>query len=266
MNPLSRRKATGAPVPATNAITRPSATTVPSCGAKPDDTLTVYSGSPWSNPALTWTSPPDSGRSRWMTPGTSARPVEEATNARSTASISDGVSREARTSASRRIRTSRPMVDRLSGRVGEPLPHVPADVERQVLHRRVVAEPEHARGHALLHALADPPVLAVHQVPELHRVRGIEPGPGHLVRVEQEVAVDHGPAGTLGPQGERRDMVRRHAEHEVGIHELTLVAGSLVLGQTGKRRPIRGPAERERRGRSEEHTSELQSRVDLVCR
>src|SRR5437867_2301935 len=104
-----------------------------------------------------------------MTPGTSARPVEEATNARSTASISEGMSRAARTSASRRIRTSRPMADRLSGGIVEPLAYVPADVERQVLHRRVVAEPEHSRGHPLLHALADPPVLPVHQVPELHR-------------------------------------------------------------------------------------------------
>src|SRR5262245_34837406 len=70
-------------------------------------------------------------------------------------------------------------------------PPVPAaDVGRVVLHRREPAPLGSEGPHAPLHALADAPVLAVHEVPELQRVGRIEARRGQLVRREQEVA-DH---------------------------------------------------------------------------
>src|SRR3954454_9348938 len=55
-----------------------------------------------------WISPLCSGTSRWITAGSSAPPEEYAVNAPSIASMHERMSRAARTSASRRIRTTEP--------------------------------------------------------------------------------------------------------------------------------------------------------------
>ena len=52
-----------------------------------------------------------------------------------------------------------------------------ADVEALVLHRREPAVPVAPRRHAALHGLADRPVLAVDQVPQLAGVGGVEARP-----------------------------------------------------------------------------------------
>jgi hypothetical protein len=40
--------------------------------------------------------------------------------------------------------------------------------------------------HPCLHALADPPILPIHQIPEFNRVRRIEAGPSPSRRDEKE--------------------------------------------------------------------------------
>ena len=122
--------------------------------------------------------------------------------------------------------------------LAEALPDVAADVEAHVLHRRVPAEPEAPRRHAALHALADRPVLAVDEVPEVDGVRRVERGLRDLVGVEQEVDDDEGPVRPLGEQRERRRVVRRQAEHQVRVGELALVADLLVVVEARERRAV----------------------------
>ena len=130
--------------------------------------------------------------------------------------------------------------------LAEALPDVATDVEAHVLHRRVPAELEAARRHPALDALADGPVLAVDEVPEVDGVRGIERWLRDLVGVEQEVDDDQRPVRRLGDQHERRRVVRRQAEHQVRIGELALVADLLVVVEARERRAVRPPRHRER--------------------
>src|SRR5690606_39972163 len=59
--------------------------------------------------------------------------------------------------------------------------------------------------------------------------------------------------------------LRREVEEAIGMRELRATAIAAEL--TARGRPISDQAvARHRRGRSEEHTSELQSRENLVCR
>ncbi len=132
--------------------------------------------------------------------------------------------------------------------LAQALSDVAADVEAHVLHRRVPPELEAARRHPGLDALADRPVLAVDEVPELDGVRRVEGRLGDLVGMEQEVDHDEGAVRPLGEQRERRGVVGRQAEHQVGVRQLALVADLLVVVEAGERRAIRaaGHGERER--------------------
>ena len=111
------------------------------------------------------------------------------------------------------------------------------------LHRRVVAGPEHPRRHPPLHRLADRPVLPVHQVPEVHRVRRIEirawPSPSGWNRNSLTIVVRSGPCGQ---DQERRHVLGAEAQQEVGIDQLALVADLLVLVEPVERHPVGGAA------------------------
>ena len=120
----------------------------------------------------------------------------------------------------------------------QPLPDIPPDVEAPALHRRVIAGLEDPRRHPALDRLADHPVLPVHQVPELHRVGRVEVRPGHLVRMEQELVDDGRAVGAVGQTVERRHVLGAQAEQEVGIDQLALVAGPLVVVQPREREPV----------------------------
>ena len=80
----------------------------------------------------------------------------------------------------------------------EPLGDVAPDIEAEILHRRVIAVLVNATAHALLHGFADRPILAIHYVPEIHRIRRIEFGLGKLVRLKEEVTDDVGALGRAG--------------------------------------------------------------------
>src|SRR5207249_11949686 len=79
-----------------------------------------------------------------------------------------------------------------------------------------------------------------------------------------EVAADEEPLGEEG-NGQRQD--RQPARHErlVEIRALRTARGLLLLDLHGLSRLTRGHGDGPGRARSEEHTSELQSRFDLVC-
>src|SRR2546427_8219057 len=64
---------------------------------------------------------------------------------------------------------------------------------------------------------------------------------------------------------ERR--AHRDGGEEDGEHSAPLLAGKVIGQERGRDRAIRGLADANRgAGRSEEHTSELQSQSNLVCR
>ena len=114
-----------------------------------------------------------------------------------------------------------------------------ADVEARVLHRGEQALRELPGGHAPLHALADRPVLAVDDVPELDRVGRVEAGLGDLVGVEQEVEVDRRAIrAAIGDSANDGDVVARQATEEVRVDQLALVVGP------ARRRRGRGTAPR----------------------
>src|SRR5438105_10711226 len=55
--------------------------------------------------------------------------------------------------------------------------------------------------------------------------------------------------------------------YTLSLHDaLPISRAALRLGRLGRSRRLRPRARQRQAGRSEEHTSELQSRVDLVCR
>src|SRR4051812_9521679 len=90
----------------------------------------------------------------------------------------------------------------------QPLSDVAPDVEAPAFHRRGEPGGEPARAHASLHRLADRPVLAVHQIPDLHRVARVEVRPRHLVGVEEELAAHGGALGRFGLKPEHGGMIR----------------------------------------------------------
>jgi hypothetical protein len=93
----------------------------------------------------------------------------------------------------------------------------------------------HTAAHAPLHRLADAPVLAVHHVPELHRIRWIKTVPGNLIRREQEMTGDIGALRRARVQDEYGSVVTGKADEEIGVDEFSLVALALVLIQRRKR-------------------------------
>src|SRR5271170_5580545 len=134
---------------------------------------------------------------------------------------------------------SRP--SRGSDGVADPLEHVAADVEIEVLHGRIVATLVHARADALLHRLANRPVLAVHEIPELSGVARIEAALGELVRLEQKMAHDVRARGALGLKHEDRRVVAGETQKEIRVDELPLMSQALILVEAREGAPPGGP-------------------------
>jgi hypothetical protein len=67
---------------------------------------------------------------------------------------------------------------------------------------------------------------------------GVEARLGLLVGVEQQLADDRGLPRAVGPEGEGDDVVGGQAQHQVGVDQLALVAGALVVVQARERRPV----------------------------
>src|SRR5262245_34644209 len=109
--------------------------------------------------------------------------------------------------------------------LSKPRTDILPDTLAPALYRRVESRLKHSGTHALLHSLTDRPVLPIDQVPEPHRIRRVEIRPGHLGRVEEEIAHNRCVLRTVRPEGEGRNVVRRQTEHAVRIEELALVAG-----------------------------------------
>src|SRR5690606_18949647 len=124
--------------------------------------------------------------------------------------------------------------------------YVVANVEAQVLHRCVEPVPERPRVHASLHALTDVPVLQIHEVPEIRRIRRIEIHVVDGVRVEQQATVDARLFRTPRPENEHGDVVHREAQHQVRIDKLAKMPLPLDIVQAGKREPVGRACARER--------------------
>ena len=93
------------------------------------------------------------------------------------------------------------------------------------------------RGHAALDALAHGPVLAVDQVPEVGRVRGSKPGRACSSGWNSSSQTTVVPR-PVRPEGEGGHVVGGQAQHQVGVDQLALVAGALVVVQARERRPV----------------------------
>ena len=61
--------------------------------------------------------------------------------------------------------------------------------------------------HAALHALADPPVLSIDDVPELNSIGAIKVVLCQFIGVEQEVTLNAGVARGLRPEIERGNVI-----------------------------------------------------------
>src|SRR4249920_4025802 len=94
---------------------------------------------------------------------------------------------------------------------------VAPDIEARVLHRRVERAAETARAHPFLHTLADLPVLAIHDVPEIDDITRVKSGLSRLGDVKQEFAGDAREIRTLGPEREGRHVLGRCAEEQIWI-------------------------------------------------
>ena len=68
------------------------------------------------------------------------------------------------------------------------------------------------------------------------------------VRLEEQVAPDPGVPGVERPRDEGGDVVGRARQPQVGVDQLALVAGALLVIETGERPPVRGARHRERPG------------------
>src|ERR1700676_74510 len=128
----------------------------------------------------------------------------------------------------------------------DPVCDVAPDVEIPILHGRKVSVLVDACADALLHRLAYRPILPVHQIPEIHRIRRVEAGFFHLMAFKQEMAGDIGALRGARQENERRNVVARHAQEHVGIGEFSLVPHLFVIVQTGEGAPDGGSARGER--------------------
>src|SRR3982074_2616902 len=106
----------------------------------------------------------------------------------------------------------------------------------------------YARPNPFLHTLAYYPILAIDQIPEIHRVRGIKAGFRHLMGLEQKMAGDIGALGPAGFKDERCHMIAGQTQEEIGVDQLALVPALLVCIETRKSAPHGGPALGERVG------------------
>src|SRR4030095_2617811 len=98
--------------------------------------------------------------------------------------------------------------------------------------------PVAARGHAALHGLADGPVLSVHKVPEVGRIRAVAV---RLLWCDEHVEDDAGTGCAGWMEDERRNVIGGKAEEQVGIDELSLVPHPLGRVEPGERRTMGRP-------------------------
>src|ERR1700722_9395511 len=99
-------------------------------------------------------------------------------------------------------------VDKSADSIG----HITPDVQIPVLHRRVVSLGVDARADPILYTSTYRPVLAVDQVPEIHRIRRIEARLPYFMALEQKMAGDIGAFGAAGLQDERRYVIAGGAQ------------------------------------------------------
>ena len=93
-----------------------------------------------------------------------------------------------------------------------------------------------ARRHPALDALADRPVLAVDEIPQVAGVGWIERRQRELVGVEQQIALDGRVAWHRGGRGGYAATCSAHeAEQQVGIDQLALVPRPLGFVEAGER-------------------------------
>ena len=109
------------------------------------------------------------------------------------------------------------------------LTQIAPNVQAEVFHWSVIAELMHPALHAELNALANRPILAVDQVPELYSIAGIETGLGHLIGMEKKTANHASVTCAQGPEYERSHVLWGKTEKEIGINELSLVTDSFRL-------------------------------------
>src|SRR6185503_15317592 len=101
----------------------------------------------------------------------------------------------------------------------------------RVFHRRIEAAAEAARAHAELDTLADAPVLAVHDVPEIHGVAWVETRLANFRLMEQELAGNARVVRGHGPERKGGNVFGRGREQEVWIDDLALVVRLLRFRQ-----------------------------------
>src|ERR1700734_647116 len=92
----------------------------------------------------------------------------------------------------------RGLLGRIAHEGADSFGHIAPDIQVPVFHGRIVAVVVDARPDSVLYALADRPVLAVDQLPEIHRIRRIEGGLRDFVGLEQKVAGNIGALGAAG--------------------------------------------------------------------
>lgn len=68
----------------------------------------------------------------------------------------------------------------------DPVRDVASDIQVPVLHGGKVAMRVHSRADPLLNGFAYRPILPVHQIPEIHRIRRVEAGLVDLMGFEQD--------------------------------------------------------------------------------
>src|ERR1700739_638291 len=87
----------------------------------------------------------------------------------------------------------------------------------------------------LLHALADRPVLAIDEIPELSGVTRVEVALADLERLEQEMTGEARERRAMGLQDEDRGVIARETHEQIRVHQLTLVAYPLFRTQCWNR-------------------------------
>src|SRR6266852_2635403 len=103
-----------------------------------------------------------------------------------------------------------------------------------------------ARAGAFLGSFTDGPILAIDQIPKVHRVAGVEVWLFHHVRIEVPIALDRRVRRTSWPEAVDHEVVRVQTEEHVGEHEIVVDTTTVVLRHPSERGPLRvsGPNHR----------------------
>jgi hypothetical protein len=79
--------------------------------------------------------------------------------------------------------------------------------------------------HAPLNALANFPVLPVHEVPEINRIGAIKFRACDFRWMKQEVTADASVSCALRPKIEGGDVIHRQTQHQIWVKQLAFVMG-----------------------------------------